>query len=127
MLAIIANTCHVNVLQVFYDQICTNMLRDTWFEVFGSKMPFLGVLDCPNSPRRVNSSLGELEGRTGGSARLLLAMASSSSPPQQVHSPRRVSSAIWCCLLVSGRFGDFRSGSFVQSFIKVNPSNQGPK
>jgi hypothetical protein len=45
-------TCHMSVLQVFYDQICSNKLRDTWFEVFGSKIPFLQVLDCHNSPQR---------------------------------------------------------------------------
>jgi hypothetical protein len=74
-------TCQMNVLQVSYDQICSKTLRDTWFEVFGSKIPFLGVLDCHNSPRRAITRHSELEGRTGGPARLLLAMASSCSPP----------------------------------------------
>jgi hypothetical protein len=50
-----------------------NMLRDTWFEVFGSKIPFLGGLDCHNSPGRAITRHSELEGRTGGHARDLLA------------------------------------------------------
>jgi hypothetical protein len=25
------NTCHMSDLQVFYDQVCSNILRDTWF------------------------------------------------------------------------------------------------
>jgi hypothetical protein len=90
MLAKRVYTCQMNVLQVSYDQICTNMLRDTWFEVFGSKIPFLSVLDCPNSPRRAITRHGELELRMGGFARPQLAMASYHSPPQQIYSPRRV-------------------------------------
>jgi ubiquitin-protein ligase len=27
----------MSVLQVFYDQICSNILKDTWYEVFGVK------------------------------------------------------------------------------------------
>jgi hypothetical protein len=72
------NTCHMSVLQVFYVQICLETLG---FEVFEPKTPFLQVLDCHNSPQRVDSSLGELEGRIGGPARPQLAMASSCSPP----------------------------------------------
>ena len=90
MHAIHVNTCQMNVLQVFYDQICTNMLRDTWFEVFGSKIPFLSVLDCPNSPRRAITRHGKLELRRGGLTRPQLATASYHSPPQQIYSPRRV-------------------------------------
>jgi hypothetical protein len=52
------------------------------FEAFGSKTPFLQVLDCPNSPRRAGSSRGELELRTGGPARPQLATMSVYSPPQ---------------------------------------------
>jgi hypothetical protein len=60
----------MSILQVFYDQICFKTLRDTWFEVFGSKIPFLGVLDCHNSPRRAITRHSKLEGRKGGPARL---------------------------------------------------------
>jgi hypothetical protein len=59
-------TCQMNVLQVSYDQICFKTLRDTWFEVFGSKIPVLGVLDCHYSPRRAITRHNKLEGRTGG-------------------------------------------------------------
>ena len=75
-------TCQMNVLQVSYDQICSKTLRDTWFEVFGSKIPFLSVLDCPNSPRRAITRHGELDLRMGGPARPQLATASYHSPPQ---------------------------------------------
>ena len=83
-------TCQMNVLQVSYDQICSKTLRDTWFEVFGSKIPFLSVLDCPNSPQRAITRHGELELRMGGFARPQLVAASCCSPPQQIYSPRRV-------------------------------------
>jgi hypothetical protein len=46
------------------------------FEAFGSKTPFLQMLDCHNSPWWAGSLLGELEVRTGGVARLQLATAS---------------------------------------------------
>jgi hypothetical protein len=86
-------TCQMNVLQVSYDQICSNILRDTWFEVFGSKIPFSHVLDCHNSPQRAITRHSELEGRTGGPARLQLAAASSYSPWRASSLARRVDSA----------------------------------
>jgi hypothetical protein len=46
------------------------------FEVFGSKTPFLQVLDCHNLPQRAESSLGELDHQNWGFARLELATAS---------------------------------------------------
>jgi hypothetical protein len=54
--------------------ICLGMLG---FEDFGSKTPFLEVLDC-------RSSLGELGNRTGGPARPQLATA-------RIYLPQRVS------------------------------------
>jgi hypothetical protein len=86
MLSNHANTCHMSVLQVSYDQICTNMLRDTWFEVFGLKIPFLQVLDCHNSPQQAITRHGEQNGSSGG----LVA----------TNSQWRVSGAFWYCLLV---------------------------
>jgi hypothetical protein len=60
-----ANTCHMHVLQVSYDQLCSKLLRDTWFEVFESKIPFfkcsgLSLLAMASyySPRRVRRSNG---------------------------------------------------------------------
>jgi hypothetical protein len=59
-------TCQMIVLQVFNDQICTNMLRDTWFEDFGLKILFLQVLDCHNLPQRAITRHGEQNGSSGG-------------------------------------------------------------
>jgi hypothetical protein len=121
-------TCQMNVLQVFYDQICTNMLRDTWFEVFGLKIPFLQVLDCHNSPRRAITRHGEQTAHEACFTRLQLAVASYCSPPQQIYSPWRVrqSGNSLFCLLLAGMA--FREAVFLRSiFTKVNPSNQDPK
>jgi uncharacterized ferritin-like protein (DUF455 family) len=82
MLAILVRTCSMTVLQVSNDPKGHIALGDAWFEVFKSKISNLRLLDCHSSPRRVNGSRGELEGRTGGPARPQLAMASKSSPPQ---------------------------------------------
>jgi hypothetical protein len=69
-------TCQMNVLQVSYDQICSDILRDTWFEVFGSKIPFLHVLHCHNSPQRARrQNRGSCSPPTR-SCEQLLAMAS---------------------------------------------------
>jgi hypothetical protein len=46
------------------------------FEVFGSKIPFLKVLDYHNSLQRAITRHGELGHRTGGPARPQLATAS---------------------------------------------------
>jgi hypothetical protein len=90
------------------------------FEAFGSKTPFLQVLDCHNSPQRAGSSLGELDNRKGGSARPQLATASS-------YSPQRVNSVAMHCLLASSVVSMLQfSFSSSSLFIKVNPSNQGP-
>ena len=97
------------------------------FEVLGSKTSFLGVLDCHNSTWRAITRHSEQKG----------AESVNCSPPTR-HGEQLLASPImllamaskWCLLPLlarSGRFGDFRSGSFVQSFINVNPSNQGPK
>jgi hypothetical protein len=62
------------------------------FDVFGSKKPFLKVLDCHNSSGRAITRHGELDHRTGGSARPQLATTSSYSPQRESYSPRRVDS-----------------------------------
>jgi hypothetical protein len=86
------------------------------FEAFGSKTPFLQVLDCHNSPQRAGSSLGELEVRTGGAARLQLATASSNSPWRAGSLASRVGSVIAHCLLVLGGVGTLRF-SFLRVFF----------
>jgi hypothetical protein len=128
MYAIRVNTCRMNVLWVSNDQICSKTHRDTWFEVFGSKIPFLSVLDCPNSPRRANTRHGELELRMGGFARPQLATASNHSPPQRNRSPRRVRQ--WeshCFARFRQAWGLAMRFSPWCPIMKVNPSNQGPK
>jgi hypothetical protein len=62
------------------------------FEVFGSKIPIVKVLDCHNSPWRAITRHGELGHKTVGPPRLQLATMSSCSPPTHNHSPRRVDS-----------------------------------
>jgi hypothetical protein len=113
MLTKCVNTCHINVLHVFYDQICTNMLRDTWFEVFGLKIPFSKVLDCHNSPQQAITRHGEQNGSSGG----LLT----------TNSQWRVSGAFWYCLLVLADSVFFVPDPLCRLIIEVNPSNQGPK
>ena len=82
MLAILVCTRSMTVLQVSNDPKGHIALGDAWFEVFKSKISILKLQDCHSSPRRVNCSQGELEGRTGGPACPQLAMASKNSPPQ---------------------------------------------
>jgi hypothetical protein len=128
MLACLVNTCWVYVLQVSNDPKGHITLRDTWFEVFGSKIPFLSVLDCPNSPRRAITRHGELDLRMGGPARPQLATASNHSPPQWNHSPRRVRQ--WeshCFARFRQAWGLAMRFSPWCLFTNVNPSNQGPK
>jgi hypothetical protein len=66
MLAILVYTCSMTVLQVYNDPKGHIALGDTWFEVFKLKISILRLLDCHNSPRRANSSLGEQNGSSGG-------------------------------------------------------------
>jgi hypothetical protein len=101
MLAKHVNTCHTSALYVSYDQICFKILRGTWFEVFGLKIPFLQVLNCHNSPWRAITRNGEQNGRPGGLLAtnsqwrvVQLAMASKDS------SQWRASGSFWCRLLV---------------------------
>jgi hypothetical protein len=101
-------------------------IKTLGFEAFGSKTPFLQVLDCHNSSQRADCSLGELDPQKGVFTRLQLATASSNSPRKLEYSPRRVDSAFVHCLLASGVSGGFRLGFSCVVFLqKVNPSNQG--
>jgi hypothetical protein len=96
-------------------------------EVFGSKTPIMQVLDCHNSPREQAGRHGEYESRVGGVARpelasraKQLAMASDATrlASEFVHQSTTCSPQ---ALLSS-----FELVLPVQSFIKTNPSNQGP-
>jgi hypothetical protein len=80
------------------DVICLGTLSDDdfWF-----KTTFVQVLDCTNSPLRVQSSRGEHESRMGVVARPKLAAASSYSPLRVSLLARRVNGG--CCPVRSSR------------------------
>jgi hypothetical protein len=98
------------------------------FEVFGSKIPFLHVLDCHNSPQRADSSLVELDHQNWGFSRLELATASKVT--RLASKVTRLASR-QCGSTLVARFRQalafFKRISLYNLFIEVNPSNQGPK
>jgi hypothetical protein len=68
-----------------YFMVLTDMIHFgiLGFEVFGSKIPILRVLDCHNSPRRVTTRHNELDLQNRGFTCPQLATASNCLPPQQ--------------------------------------------
>jgi hypothetical protein len=97
------------------------------FEVLGSKIPFLKVLDCHDSPGRAITRHGKLDHQNRGSARPQLAIESNHSPPTCSNSPRRVDSVEMHCLLTLGSSGVFQDGFLVQSFYKRKPLKPRPQ
>ena len=89
-------------------------------EVFGSKMSFLHVLDCHNSPRRAITRHGEQEVRTGGSARPLLASHTISLAMASRQWGRLL------VLLVMAGMGVSRA-VFLEQILNGNPSIQDTK
>jgi hypothetical protein len=88
------------------------------FEVFGSKIPFLRVLDCHNSPRRVTTRHSELDLQNWRFTRHIEQLLASPA----IHSPWRVRQ--WgnslFCLLLAGRV--FREAVFyVVTLYKSEP------